>query len=150
MSQLVQLLLFAPNDCELSDSGRIIAFYSGVKRRKVVLVAEDDVIVRNLINIVLVRADYSVLLGCDGQEALEISRAYDGAIDLLLTDVKMPRLDGRSLADLIRRERPETKTLVISGRMSSEVRTATVDFSFLRKPFLPSELIESIDSIFQA
>ena len=67
-----------------------------MKEPMVVLVAEDDVLVRNLINVVLSRAGYAVLLAADGEEALQISRHYAGEINLLLSDVMMPRMDGLS------------------------------------------------------
>ena len=115
----------------------------------VVLVAEDDVLVRNVINAVLSRAGYNVLLAADGEEALKISRSYSGPINLLLSDVVMPRLDGVQLANFIRQERPETKALLVSGKMSSEIAEDNTPFSFLRKPFLPAQLTAKIDEIFR-
>lgn len=113
----------------------------------VVLVAEDDVLVRNLINTVLVRAGYSVLLAADGEEALQLSRHYSGKIDLLLSDVMMPRMDGVALAARIREERPETLALLISGRMSSEIVDGNALFDFLRKPFVPAQLKSKLEEI---
>ena len=116
----------------------------------VVLVAEDDVLVRNLISLVLTRAGHSVLLASDGEEALELSRRYAGEIHLLLSDVMMPKMDGVALAARIREEKPETKALLISGKMSSEIVEANVGFDFLRKPFLPDQLTKKIQSMFSA
>lgn len=113
----------------------------------VVLVAEDDVLVRNLISTVLVRAGYSVLLAADGEEALQLSRHYSGKVDLLLSDVTMPRMDGITLAARIREERPATLALLISGRMSSEIISANAMFDFLRKPFVPAELKSKLEEI---
>ena len=113
----------------------------------VILVAEDDVLVRNLINAVLSRAGYSVLLASDGAEALELSRHYAGEIHLLLSDVMMPRMDGVSLVHAIRGERPRTRALLISGRMSSEIIEGNVIFDFLRKPFVPAQLKSKLDEI---
>ena len=113
----------------------------------VVLVAEDDVLVRNLINTVLVRAGYSVLLAADGEEALQLSRHYSGRIDLLLSDVIMPRMDGVTLAARVREERPQTLALLISGRMSSEIVEANAMFDFLRKPFVPAQLKSKLEEI---
>src|SRR5581483_4895612 len=103
-------------------------------KQPVILVAEDDVLVRNLINVVLTRAGYSVLLACDGEEALTLSRHYSGEIDLLLSDVMMPRMDGVALASAMHNERPATKTLLISGKLSSEIMEGNRLFDFLRKP----------------
>ena len=61
----------------------------------VILLAEDEVVVQNVARIILEREGYFLLTAHDGQEALEISRHYPGPIHLLLTDVLMPRMDGR-------------------------------------------------------
>jgi two-component system cell cycle sensor histidine kinase/response regulator CckA len=106
----------------------------------VVLVADDDVLVRNLINAVLTRSGYSVLLASDGVEALDLSRRYSGEIDLLLSDVTMPRMNGFMLAEQFRKERPDTRALLISGKTSSEIVAGNAMFDFLRKPFVPEQL----------
>lgn len=113
----------------------------------VVLVAEDDVLVRNLVNTVLMRAGYSVLLACDGEEALELSRRYPGNIHLLLSDVMMPRMSGLELASRIQDERPEVRALLVSGEMSSEISEASATFDFLGKPFVPLQLRSKLEEI---
>lgn len=114
---------------------------------RVVLVAEDDVFVRNLINTVLTRAGYSVLVAADGAEALELSRHYAGEIHLLLSDVMMPGMDGVQLAAQIRQERPGTRALLISGKTSSEIVRGNTLFDFLAKPFVPAQLKAKLDEI---
>jgi DNA-binding response OmpR family regulator len=118
-----------------------------MKEAHVILVAEDDVLVRNLINVVLVRAGYSVLIAADGEEGLELSRRYSGDIHLLLSDVTMPRMDGFALAEKLREERPTTRALLISGKMSSEILQGNSKFDFLRKPFVPEQLKSKIGHI---
>ena len=130
-------------------AGPVFAFWTVVKLPIVVLVAEDDVIVRNLINLVLTRSGYLVLLASDGEQALELSRKYSGEIDLLLSDVKMPRMDGVTLAAILRTERPSTRALLISGKMSSEIAEANAPFDFLRKPFVPAQLKTKLDEILE-
>jgi len=109
-------------------------------RSYVVLVAEDDALVRNLINAVLLRDGYSVLLASDGQEALEVSRGYSGEIDLLLSDVLMPRMNGLNLARSLKAERPGIRSLLMSGKLGSETICPSAEMDFLRKPFVPDEL----------
>ena len=118
-----------------------------VERATVILVAEDDVVVRNLINTVLTRSGYTVLLACDGIEALQISRRHTGQIDLLLSDITMPRLSGLQLVKQLREDRPGLKALLISGRTSSEVAHGNTCFDFLAKPFLPTVLKARIEII---
>jgi two-component system, cell cycle sensor histidine kinase and response regulator CckA len=106
----------------------------------VVLVADDDVLVRNLIHAILTRSGYSVLMAADGEEALELSRRFAGEIHLLLSDVTMPRMDDFRLVEQIREERPTTRALLISGKTSSEILAGNVWFDFLHKPFVPEQL----------
>ena len=67
---------------------------NGTRASIVVLLADDELVVRSLAGSVLARAGHKVLDAADGEQALEVSRQYEGAIDLLLTDVKMPKMDG--------------------------------------------------------
>jgi len=116
----------------------------------VVLVAEDEVLIQNVVRMVLEREGYAVLTASDGVEALAISRRYPGVIHALITDVRMPRVDGIELADRIRKERPSTKILVISAETSThsmEVLQSLLNAEFLRKPFLPSILRDKVNQL---
>src|SRR5450432_3345632 len=104
--------------------------------RKVILLAEDDELVRNLVRTVLTNEGYVLLCAPDGEEALMMSRGHRGPIGLLRTDVKMPGMDGLQLGAQIRRERPETKVLLMSGKISGEIPAGEESVHFLRKPFL--------------
>jgi len=100
----------------------------------IILVAEDDVMVRNVVRLLLQEEGHEVLVAIDGYEALQLSRQYQGTIDLLLTDVKLPRIDGLALVEQILTERPQIKILVMSGKMSAgceEIKR----LPFLAKPF---------------
>jgi len=112
----------------------------------VILLAEDDQLVRNVVRTTLIRAGYVVLDATDGAHALEISRGYDGLIHVLLTDMIMPNMDGLELSDHIARERPGIKVLLMSGRISGESLVGR-SMQFLRKPFLPKTLRERLSVI---
>ena len=101
----------------------------------VILIAEDEVMVRNLIRHILEAEGHEILAAADGYEALELSRGYAGAIDMLITDIKMPRMDGLALIEKLLKERPNMRILVMSGHHSEEVRGKDAGFTFLRKPF---------------
>src|SRR5689334_15411347 len=101
----------------------------------IILVAEDEVIVRNTVRLLLEREGHEVLVATDGFEALELSRQYQGTIDLVLTDVKMPRMDGLALVEQLIKERPGIKILVMSGQISTNELLRPLEF--LRKPFSP-------------
>jgi DNA-binding NtrC family response regulator len=114
----------------------------------VILVAEDDVMVRNFLATFLTEQGFWVLSAADGVEALDISREFHGRVHLLVTDVKMPRMGGLDLSEAIKKERPDIKILVISGKLSGEVEAQTKHWAFMRKPFLPRALMDQFCHIF--
>jgi CheY-like chemotaxis protein len=83
----------------------------------VVLLVEDDECVRFCVLKLLEVSGFRVLTADDGISALEASRNYSGRIDLLLSDVDMPRMDGVELCRILASERPETKVVLMSGGM---------------------------------
>lgn len=99
--------------------------------------------VRNMVHHALSRVGFVVLSAADGAEALTLSRAYDGTIDLLLTDVSMPHVTGTELADTLREERPGISILLMTGHSSGQV-PPRLQPGMLRKPFLPGELMKRI------
>ena len=78
---------------------------------------------------------YFVLSAADGHEGLELSRHYPGSIDLVITDVQMPRLNGTDLCAHLLEERPGIKALLMSGADIREIVSQNVDLPFLPKPF---------------
>jgi len=109
----------------------------------VILLAEDEPVVRSVVDYALTRAGYTVIVAADGAEALAISRAYAGKIDLLLTDVKMPGLTGPELAAALLRERPGIRIVLMTGHSSGEVPQPWRE-GILFKPFLPQHLVMRI------
>ena len=113
----------------------------------VILLAEDEPMVRNMIRATLTSHGYFVIDAADGAQAVERSRTYEGTIHLLLTDLKMPNLDGAKAAGIICTERPGIRVLVISGHGSDEIRKDMASRAFLRKPFIPAVLREKIREV---
>jgi len=114
---------------------------------RVVLVAEDEVVVRNIVCFLLNHEGYQVLSAADGKEALELAREYNGTIDLLLTDVKMPHMDGVVLAARMIKDRPGIRVLLMSGKTSSDIRDKNIQLPFLRKPFVPATFREKVRDV---
>ena len=99
--------------------------------RYVALVAEDEAILRNTLRRVLESVGFFVLTASDGEEALQISRKFVGTINVLVSDIIMPKLDGVALYKQVLRERPTMKVLLISAYVNAPVEGVP----FLRKPF---------------
>lgn len=113
----------------------------------VILLAEDEHLVRNLVRTILINEGYLVLDANDGEHALEVSRQFPGSIHMLLTDVKMPKMNGLELSHQIARERPGIKVLIMSGKTSGEMLIAGECIDFLRKPFLPQTLRAKLNAM---
>jgi CheY-like chemotaxis protein len=112
-----------------------------------ILLVEDEPGVRGFVQSVLVRSGYEVLAAADGQEALKIVSQREHPVDLLLTDVVMPRMGGTELAGKLREVWPSVRILYMSGYAEAViVRDGVLDptVKFLRKPFSPRELLEKI------
>lgn len=102
-----------------------------------ILLAEDEDGVRALVRDTLTAAGFQVLVSRDGREALQICAEHPGRIDLLLTDVVMPNLDGRRLAERLHALRPETKILFMSGFADPQLGDNRALGPLLQKPFSP-------------
>ena len=110
----------------------------------VILLAEDDPLIRNLVGLMLSKEGYSVLTANDGQEALEICRKFKDTIHLLLTDKTMPRMNGLELAELCQKKRSEIKILIMSGEAAGTVINQNIPDAFLPKPFMPPTLLTCV------
>jgi PAS domain S-box-containing protein len=114
-----------------------------------VLVVEDEVAVRRVVRRILAPHGHTVLEAADGRDALAVLAAYDGPIDLVLTDVVMPGLSGRALATQIAAERPGTAVLFMSGYTDDEIvrrDLAVPGAAVLEKPFTPDDLLAAVDA----
>ncbi len=114
----------------------------------VVLVVEDEVMVRDFICIVLEAQSYIVLQAGDGLEALEVVNKYPEKIDLVVTDINMPKMDGIALIDQLSEQKPETKVLAITGKESDRLaKVLERGVPLLKKPFVMGPLLEKIGEI---
>jgi DNA-binding response OmpR family regulator len=93
---------------------------------------------------------YFALSAADGHEGLELSRKYPGAIDLLITDMEMPRMNGTDLCGHLMEERPGIKVLVMSGKDISEIIRQNANMPFLPKPFNGETLNAKVRAILGA
>jgi len=117
-----------------------------------ILLVEDDPQVRSVVGRMLESLEYRVLSAGDGEEALELARALESPIDLLLTDLVMVGLGGREVADRIRLLFPDTAVLYMSGYSDEAViRHGVLDpnASFLEKPFTTADLAARLREILE-
>jgi signal transduction histidine kinase/FixJ family two-component response regulator len=111
-----------------------------------VVVAEDDEMVRALVRVTLEESGYRVLEAASGEAALVLCDSFPGPIDVLVTDMVMPGMGGRALADRLQASRPELRVLYVSGYAEAEVLDrglgsgAEPGTAFVQKPFTPEEL----------
>lgn len=115
-----------------------------------VLLVEDEPKVRDLATRLLQRQGYTVLTATNGVEALQVGQTYGGEIHLLLTDVVMPQMNGKALADQLKVIRPHIKILFASGYTDKTLIPAEaqgLDVAFIQKPFSVMELSQKVRSV---
>jgi CheY-like chemotaxis protein len=118
-----------------------------------VLLVEDEKGVRELAREYLQMSGYSVLEAPDGQAALELASMHRGSIDLLMTDVVMPGLNGRELADRMNQIRPGIKILYMSGYADQAIGRRGIletEAALLQKPFTLAALTSKLREILTA
>lgn len=119
-----------------------------------ILLVEDDPLVRAICVDILIDLGYTILEAEDGQDGLQVFDRYHGTIDLLLTDVVMPRMGGTKLAEKIRQRAPETRVLFMSGYMENSIAHHGVlkeeDIHFMHKPISPDILASTIRKVFES
>jgi two-component system cell cycle sensor histidine kinase/response regulator CckA len=117
-----------------------------------VLLVEDEDAVRSFAARALGQRGYNVLQATTGIEALEIFANHQGEVDLVVSDVVMPEMDGPTLFEKLRRQRPDLKVIFISGYAEDAFRqhlAENEDFMFLQKPFDLKELAAAVKAALQ-
>jgi len=115
-----------------------------------ILVVDDDESIRSLIIDSLQPLGYNIIPASVGAEALEIIRMHEQKIDLVLSDIIMPGMNGKQLLDTILQEYPETKTILMSGYTDNVIAHHGVlqsDYTLINKPLLPIELASRIRAV---
>jgi two-component system cell cycle sensor histidine kinase/response regulator CckA len=110
----------------------------------VVMVVDDEPGIRDFLCAYLRSKNFKVICAGGGEEALELWRAERGKVDLLLTDVVMPGMNGKLLAEAMIATNPHLKIIFMSGYLPEEIAQETLDYTFFKKPFHPRELLEAI------
>jgi two-component system cell cycle sensor histidine kinase/response regulator CckA len=119
-------------------------------RPATILVVEDETALRRLICFSLEKRNHTVLAARDGVEAVEIFRQHAAQIQLIVTDLMMPRMNGLELKQHIAALRPDVKFLFMSGyaeHILEQHRASLEGCAFMEKPFLPGELADKISGL---
>ncbi len=118
-----------------------------------ILLVEDEQEVRVMAREILEASGYRVIVAGHGEEALEVSEKHRGTIHLLVTDIVMPRMGGRLLAERLLAARPGLKVLYISGYTDDMIVRRDVqdaDIAYLPKPFTPGDLKTKVRDVMDA
>jgi CheY-like chemotaxis protein len=111
-----------------------------------ILLVEDEDVVRSVAHRILDRNGYRILEARNGTEALDIAETHEGTIHLLITDLTMPGMSGRELAERLAALRPDIRILFISGYTEDDDFRRSIDQlgAFLEKPFSPEALCNRV------
>ena len=121
----------------------------GSTENQSILIVDDEEIIRDFLSEVL--EDYEISLACDGDEAIE--KLHERSYDLVITDLRMPKVPGEEVVKAVRELRPETKVIVISGYSSLYTVSKSVSHgacAFLSKPFSIKELMQTVTGALEA
>jgi PAS domain S-box-containing protein len=129
-----------PEDREPRDEG------GAPRGTETILLVEDEDPVRRVVETMLKRHGYQVLASASSQEALATAERHRGTIHLLITDMVMPGMSGRKMAECLLAGRPAMKVLYVSGYGHAQAKG---DAHFLQKPFSSEELAAKIREMFQ-
>jgi PAS domain S-box-containing protein len=125
-------------------------FTKGLGGSETVLIVEDDDSVRKLARTSLKKYGYRVLEAENGENALRINEGHEGSIDLILTDVVMPKMSGRELADLVEKTHPHVKVIFMSGYTNDAIVNHGIlarGVEFVEKPFTPKSLTSKVRAV---
>jgi len=118
--------------------------------KETLLLVEDEATVRELAALTLREKGYTVFEAGNGKEGLALARQHDGEIDLVLTDVVMPVMGGKEMADALRASHPSTKVLFTSGYTEDAIAHHGVlqaGIVFLQKPYLTTALARKVREV---
>ena len=132
--------IYLPRVASVEESEAAPSAGADARGSETILLVEDSPVVRSLVRELLEQRGYEVLEARDAQEGISINDEHDGRIDLLLTDLMMPRMGGHDLAAQLRRRRKGLKVIYMSGYSGDGLQAVEKGSNFLEKPFQPEAL----------
>jgi DNA-binding response OmpR family regulator len=122
------------------------------KGDETILLVEDEEAVRQMTKMILQQCGYKVLEAANGEDAVAVSDRYDGPIHLLITDLVMPQLSGRMVAEQLALTRPAMRVLFMSGYTEDTIMQKGVDSAtaeFIHKPFKIDDLTRKVREVLE-
>ena len=122
------------------------AVTDGARQR--VLLVDDELPVRTFIAKILQREGFEILEAGDGLDALGVLQQMSGDVDVLVTDIKMPRMTGIELVEKVKAEFPGVPVVYISGEhLQEQLHNPSSRVVFLQKPFRPQAMLDAIRAV---
>jgi two-component system cell cycle sensor histidine kinase/response regulator CckA len=118
------------------------------KTLETVLVVDDNEEVLQIVGLVLKNANFNVLSAGNGAAAVKLAKETEGKIDLLLSDVDMPKMSGPDLGQLLKKSRPEMHVMLMSGGgADGNLLVLNYGWAFIQKPFVAIKLVEMVTEV---
>jgi DNA-binding NtrC family response regulator len=140
-------------EAQTADVKKMVEAPAPPRGTETILLVEDEEMVRNMTRTILESNGYKVLTATDGKDALSFCESYGGKIDMMLTDVIMPHMSGKVLAEQLAPQRPEMRVLYMSGYTDDAIvhhGALEEGIAFLPKPFAPDALAFKVREILDA
>ena len=112
-----------------------------------ILVVDDTEVVRESVVTFLENANFQVLSADSGQSAVDLAGGTDRTIDMLLSDVDMPRMSGPDLGETLKIARPNMHVMIMSGGPEGNLLVLNYGWAFLQKPDVPTRLVKMIKDV---
>jgi two-component system cell cycle sensor histidine kinase/response regulator CckA len=112
-----------------------------------ILVVDDVDIVRKAVVAVLESANFNVLSANSGASAIKVAAATEGRIDLLLSDVDMPKMSGPDLGEILKKTRPSMHVMLMSGGIDGNLLVLNYGWAFIQKPFVAAKLVQMVNDV---
>jgi two-component system, cell cycle sensor histidine kinase and response regulator CckA len=112
-----------------------------------ILVVDDNAVVLALVVAVLQHSKFRVLSAGNGAEAIELAEVTKSRIDLLLSDVDMPRMSGLDLGEALKKARPDLRVILMSGGENGSLLVLNYGWAYIQKPFVPTKLVQMVREV---
>ena len=145
--------IYLPREADASAPNELPVSPAVNQKHGTVLLVEDDESVRHAVRRMLEKVGYDILEARNGEDGQQVSKTHNGHIDVLVTDLMMPGMDGRSLATSLADARPEMRVVFTSGYTDDAVlRRGLVDsaHAFVQKPFTGEQLANTISGLMES